>query len=109
MNLIKKTVLTFFVASSLTAGNAAFAEDAKAAEVIAHIEAAIAEIVKHDFNGAFAHEKAARNASAEITSNKAAAEQGNQSLIKAQIIGKAADEEKAIAELNKALAIYKSI
>jgi hypothetical protein len=41
MNLIKKTVLTFFVASSLTAGNAAFAEDAKAAEVIAHIEAAL--------------------------------------------------------------------
>jgi hypothetical protein len=109
MNLIKHAVLTIVMATSFGASNVAFAEDAKAAEVIAHIEAAIAEIGKHDFNAAFAHEKAARFTSEEITSNKAVAEQGNQSLIKAQIIGKSADEEKAIAELNKALGIYKSL
>jgi hypothetical protein len=109
MNLIKKAVLTFVMAISFGASTVAFAEDAKATEVIAHIEAAIAEIGKHDFNAAYAHEKAARFASEEITSNKAVAEQGNQSLIKAQIIGKSADEPKAIAELNKALGLYKSI
>jgi hypothetical protein len=109
MNLIKQAALTIVMAASFGASTVAFAEDAKATEVIAHIEAAIAEIGKHDFNGAFAHEKAARFASEEITSNKAVAEQGNQSLIKAQIIGKSADEEKAIAELNKALGFYKSI
>ncbi|MCK9395357.1 MAG: hypothetical protein M0Q44_07185 [Methylobacter sp.] len=109
MNLIKKAVLTFFIAFSLSAGNVAFAEDAKAAEVIAHIEAAIAEIGKHDFNAAYIHEKAARNASDEIAGNEAVVKEGLASLIKAQIIGKSADEEKAIAELNKALGFYKSI
>ncbi len=110
MNLIKKAVLTSIaMAISFGATNIAFAEDAKATEVIAHLEAAIAEINKHDFNAAYAHEKAARTASEEITSNKGAAEHGVQSIIKAQIIGKSADEPKAIAELNKALEIYKSI
>ncbi|MGR9014069.1 MAG: hypothetical protein ACU83U_10535 [Gammaproteobacteria bacterium] len=109
MNLIKKAVLTFFMAMSLGATNVAFAEDAKATEVIAHIEAAIAEIDKHDFNAAYIHEKAARVASEQITSNEAVAQKGYQSLIQAQIIGKSADAEKAIAELNKALGFYKSI
>ncbi len=97
------------MAISLGASNIAFAENAKAAEVIAHIEAAIAEINKHDFNAAYGHEKAARSASDEITDNEAAVKQGLASLIKAQIIGKSADEPKAIAELNKALGFYKSI
>jgi hypothetical protein len=109
MKLIKQAALTFLMAISLGASAVAFAENAKASEVIAHIEAAIAEIGKHDFNAAYAHEKAARSASEEITGNEAAVKQGLASLIKAQIIGKNADEEKAIAELNKALGFYKSI
>ncbi len=109
MNLIKQAVLTFSMAISLGASTVAFAEDAKATEVIAHIEEAIAEIGKHDFNAAYIHEKAARNASDEIVGNEAVVKQGLASLIKAQIIGKSADEEKAIAELNKALGFYKSI
>ena len=109
MNLIKKAVITFFMAISLGASTVAFAEDAKAAEVIAHIEEAIAEINKHDFNAAYTHEKAARFASDEIVGNETAVKQGLDSLIKAQIIGKSADEPKAIAELNKALGFYKSI
>ncbi|TAN70576.1 MAG: hypothetical protein EPN17_04785 [Methylobacter sp.] len=109
MNLIKKAVLTSIMAISFGASNIAFAEDAKATEVIAHIEAAIAEINKHDFNAAYLHEKAARNASDEIVGNEAAVKEGLASLIKAQIIGKSADEPKAIAELNKALGFYKSI
>ncbi|MDP2427882.1 MAG: hypothetical protein Q8S52_15800 [Methylobacter sp.] len=109
MNLIKKAILTFSMAISLGATNVAFAEDAKAAEVVAHIEAAIAEINKHDFNAAYIHEKAARSASDEIVGNEALVKQGLDSLIKAQIIGKSADEPKAIEELNKALEIYKSL
>jgi enhancing lycopene biosynthesis protein 2 len=109
MNLIKKAVLTFIMAISFGASNVAFAEDAKATEVIAHIEEAIAEIGKHDFNAAYLHEKAARTASEQITGNEAVVKQGLDSLIKAQIIGKSADESKAIAELNKALGFYKSI
>lgn len=109
MNLIKKAMLTFSMAISLAATNVAFAENAKAAEVIGHIEAAIAEINKHDFNAAYIHEKAARSASDEIVGNEAVVKKGLDSLIKAQIIGKSADEPKAIAELNKALEIYKSL
>jgi hypothetical protein len=109
MNLIKKTVLTSVMAISFGASNVAFAEDAKATEVIAHIEAAIAEINKHDFNAAYGHEKSARLASEGIAGHEALVKQGLASLINAQVIGKAADEPKAIAELNKALGIYKSI
>ena len=109
MNLIKKAMLTFSMAISLAATNVAVAEDAKATEVIGHIEAAIAEINKHDFNAAYIHEKAARSASDEIVGNEAVVKKGLDSLIKAQIIGKSADEPKAIEELNKALAIYKSL
>lgn len=109
MNLIKKAAITFTMAISLGASTVALAENAKATEVIAHIEEAIAEIGKHDFNAAYIHEKAARNASDEIEGNEAAVKQGLDSLIKAQIIGKSADEAKAIAELNKALGFYKSI
>lgn len=102
-------MLTFSMAISLAATNVALAEDAKAAEVIGHIEAAIAEINKHDFNAAYIHEKAARSASDEIVGNEAVVKKGLDSLIKAQIIGKSADEPKAIEELNKALEIYKSL
>ena len=97
------------MAISFGASNVAFAENAKAAEVIAHLEEAIAEINKHDFNAAYTHEKAARNASEQITGNEAVVKQGLDSIIKAQIIGKSADEPKAIAELNKALGFYRSI
>jgi enhancing lycopene biosynthesis protein 2 len=109
MNLIKKAVLTLIMAISFGASNIAFAEDAKATEVIGHIEAAIAEIGKHDFNAAYIHEKAARGAAEGISGNEATVKQGVDSLIKAQIIGKSADEEKAVAELNKALSIFKSL
>ncbi|MGZ5006951.1 MAG: hypothetical protein ACXWFI_03720 [Methylobacter sp.] len=109
MNLIKKAVLTFSMAISLGASTLALAEDAKANEVIGHLEAAIEEINKHDFNAAYGHEKAARTASEGIVSHEAVVKQGLDSIIKAQIIGKSADEPKAIAELNKALGFFKSI
>jgi hypothetical protein len=108
MNLIKKAVLTFFMAISLGASSVALAED-PATRVIAHIEQAKAEIAKHDFNAAYIHEKAARGASDEITGHEDAVKQGLACLVKAQIIGKSADAEKAVAELNKALDFYKSI
>jgi hypothetical protein len=109
MKLFKKAVLTLIMAFSFAASSTAFAEDAKATEVVGHIEAAIAEIGKHDFNAAYNHEKAARAAAEGIAGNEATVKQGVDSLIKAQIIGKSADEEKAVAELNKALSIFKSI
>ncbi len=108
MNLIKKTVLTLSMALSLGASAVAMAEE-PAARAISHIEQAIAEIVKHDFNAAYIHEKAARGASDEIVGHEEAVKQGLASLIKAQIIGKSADEAKATAELNKAIGFYKTI
>lgn len=96
------------MAISLGASTAALAEE-PAARAVAHIEQALAEIVKHDFNAAYLHEKAARGASDEIVGNEAVVKQGLDSIIKAQILGKSADTEKATAELNKALGFYKSI
>lgn len=108
MNLIKKAVLTIVMAISFGASTIALAAD-PAARVIAHIEEAKAEIAKHDFNAAYIHEKAAREASEEIEGHKDIKDQGLASIIKAQIIGKSADAEKAVAELNKALDFYKKI
>jgi hypothetical protein len=108
MNIIKKLVLTCSMAISFGASNVALAED-PASRAVAHIEQAIAEIGKHDFNAAYIHEKAARGASDEIIGNEAIVKQGLDSIIKAQIIGKSADEPKAIAELNKAIGFFKSI
>jgi len=108
MNTFKKLVLTFSMVISLGASTVALAED-PATRAVTHIEAAIAEIGKHDFNAAYIQEKAARGASDEITGNEAIVKQGLASLIKAQVLGKQADTEKAVAELNKALGFYKSI
>ena len=109
MNIIKKLLLTFFIAISLGSSSFAFAEDPAATEVIGHVEQAIVEVGKGDFNASYLHLKAARSASDKIVGKEAAVKQGLLSLIHAQILGKSADTEKTTAELNKALSIYKSI
>ncbi len=109
MNIIKKLALTFFMAISLSASNVAFAEDAAASATIAHIEEALVEVGKADFNSAQAHLKAARTSSDQITGNEAAVKQGYQCLVRGQILGKSADAAKTTVELNKALGFYKSI
>lgn len=108
MNTFKKLVLTFSMVISLGASTVALAED-PATRAVTHIEAAIAEIGKHDFNAAYIQEKAARGASDEITGNHEIVQKGLASIIKAQILGKQADTENVITELKKAIAAYKSI
>lgn len=108
MNIIKKLALTLSMAITLGASTAALAEE-PASRAVAHLEKAIAEIAKHDFNAAYLQEKAARGASDEITGSQDIVKQGLASIIKAQVLGKQADTEKAVAELNKALGFYKSI
>ncbi len=109
MNLIKKAVLSIFMTVFLSAGNIAFAEESAVTETIAHIEQALAEVDKGDFNGSQAHLKAARLSSDKITGNEAVVKQGYQSIVQAQIMGKQADNAKSTAALNKALGFYKSI
>lgn len=96
------------MAISLGASTVALAED-PASRAVAHLEQALGEIAKHDFNAAYLHEKAARGASDEITGNEEIVKQGLASIIKAQVLGKQADTANVIAELNKALGFYKSI
>lgn len=108
MNIIKKLALIISMAISLGASSVAFAEE-PASRTVAHLEQALAEIAKHDFNSAYLHEKAARGASDEITGNQEIVKKGLASIIKAQILGKQADTENVIIELNKAIAAYKSI
>jgi len=108
MNLIKKALLTFSIAISLGASTVALAAE-PAPRAVAHLEQAIAEIAKHDFNAAYIHEKAARGASDEIEGHKDAVNQGIACIINAQKAGKNADAETAVAEINKAIGFYKSI
>lgn len=109
MNIIKKLVPSFLMAITLSSSNLAFAEDVAATETITHIEEAIVEVGKGNFNASYLHLKAARGVSEKIVGHEAAVKQGYQTLINSQILGKSADTEKTIAELNKALVIYKSI
>ncbi len=109
MNLIKKSLLTLTMAISLSASTFALAEDAATTATIAHLEGALVEVGKKDFNASNIHLKAARDTAEKITDNKAIVKNGVQSIIQAQIQGKQADIEKTTAELNKALEAFKSI
>jgi hypothetical protein len=120
MKIIKKTVITSFMAISLGAGSIAFAEEEATAaavaaptnslsETIKHIEAALVEVSKSDFAAAQLHLKSARETSAKITGNEQIVKQGNDSTVQGQILTNQGEVEKATAELNKALGFYKSI
>jgi hypothetical protein len=116
MNFIKKTALALFMAISLGAGSAiAYAEEAAGSsaasigETIAHVEKGLVEVNKSDFSAAHLHLKAARSSAEHITGNEAIIKQANADVIQGQILSKQGDVKKAAAELNKAIALYKSL
>ena len=116
MDMIKISVLALFLAFSFGAGSGlAYAEEVTASssagigETIAHIEQAIAEIAKSDFNTAQVHLKAARAAAEKISTNEDAVKKANAFVIQGQIKAKKGDIDSSTAELNKALELYKSM
>jgi len=111
MNIIKKTALTFLIASSLgVISSSAFAEEStNISETIAYVEQALADVNKSDFSAAILHLKSARLSSELITSNEAAVKQANANVIQAQILSKSGDVQKSAEELNKALVLYKTL
>jgi hypothetical protein len=116
MNFIKKSALIFFMAISLGATSTlVFAEVAANSsavsinETIAHIEKALIEVNKSDFSAAHLHLKAARSSSEHITGDEAIVKQANASVIQGQIQSKHGDIKASSTELNKALALYKSL
>lgn len=117
MNILKKLVLISCMAVAL-AGTAtiAYAEETAASgsaaivsETVSHIEKALIEISKSDFNAAQVHLKAARSSAEKISGNQAIVKQANANVIQAQIQTKLGDIKKASEELNKALELYKSL
>ena len=111
MNIIKKTALTFLIASSLgVISSSAFAEEStNISETIAYVEQALADVNKSDFSAAILHLKSARLSSELITSNEATVKQANANVIQAQILSKSGDVQKSAEELNKALVLYKTL
>ncbi len=116
MNFIKTAALSIFLAASLSAGSTlALAEEAVTAandvisETISHIEKGLAEVNKSDLSAANLHLKAARAASEKITGHDAAVKEANDHVVKGQIFSKKGDVIKSAEELNKAIALYKSL
>jgi hypothetical protein len=116
MNIIKTTTIVLSMAICFSVGSVtAFAEETtasqatSASETISHIEKALVEISKSDFNSAQAHLKAARLSSEKVTGNPDIIKKANANVIQAQIQAKLGDVKKSSDELNKAIALYKSL
>lgn len=114
MNIIKHAALILTLV--LPVCNMAYAEPAtstasasNASETIAHLEKAIVEISKSDFNTAQVHLKAARNSSDKLNGTDSVVKQANGLVIQGQIKTKLGDIKSATDELNKAIALYQSI
>lgn len=116
MNIIKITLLAVFMAISIGATSSfAFAEEATnnsktfISETISHVEQAIVEAKKSDFNNAQVHIKAARASAEKVTDHADVVKKANASVIQAQMAAKKGDVEKTTAELTKALELYKTL
>jgi hypothetical protein len=124
MNIIKKTVITLLVSSFLiAASNMAYAEESaeKPAEksvnngaknvtdTLAHLEKALDVAAKSDFSAATLHLKAARHSSGEISGHELAVSKGVSHINKAMKEAKLGQPEKAVAEINTAIGIYKAM
>ncbi len=116
MNLIKQTAYILFLAFWLGASNNVIAAEttaspnASVAETIAHLEKAIVEIQKNDFNYAQSHLKAARTSSSHISGvNEAILKQANDAVLQGQKQVKLGEAKNAEADLTKAIAEYKSL
>jgi hypothetical protein len=117
MNIIKKLSIISVIALAFTATSLpVYAEEAATVSaasgtsaIITNIEDALVEVSKSDFSAAQVKLKAARNASDNIANPSEATKKGHAALIQGQIQAKNGNIEKATAELNKALAFYKSL
>ena len=113
MNHSKKTALNTFLAFGLTLlSSLAWAEPVNSAavnETVGHVEKAIAEIAKSDFNTAQVHLKAARTSADAIGSDNPTVKQANAEVIQGQILAKKGEIKPATEELNKAIALYKGL
>ena len=97
-----------------TVSTVAVAEVAKPAasntgEIISRIEQALVEVSKSDFSNAQVQLKAARAAADLIKDESDTTKQGYALVIQGQILAKRGDVQNATSELNKALALYKSL
>jgi|ABSQ01.1.fsa_nt_gi hypothetical protein len=124
MNAIKKTIATLFVSTLLVAGSSAvYAEEAaKAAatapattseagiaEAVAHLQEALALAGKSDFSAATLHLKAARNTAAEISGHALDVHKGVTDINNSMKAVKLGHPEEAVAEIEKAIAVFKAI
>ncbi|QPK62088.1 hypothetical protein IVG45_14620 [Methylomonas sp. LL1] len=122
MNIFTKAAFTVSLAMSFSlASVSVFAEEeaqapaaatsstSSTSEVISHIEKALVEVSKSDFSAAQVHLKAARTASELIAGNSDVAKKAHSILIQGQILSKNGNVSRATEELNKALALYKSL
>lgn len=112
MKIIKTTFTHLLLASALFGiGFNAFAEtaDASVGETIQHIEKALVEIGNSDFNAAQVQLKAARTSAEKIAGHEDIVKKANALVIQGQIKSKKGEIQNASDELNKALALYKSL
>lgn len=112
MKIIKKTCGHLLLASALFGlGFNALAEtgDANLGETIQHIEKALVEISNSDFNAAQVQLKAARASAEKIAGHEDIVKKANALVIQGQIKSKKGEIQNASDELNKALALYKSL
>ncbi|MDD4914061.1 MAG: hypothetical protein PHW13_03355 [Methylococcales bacterium] len=103
--------LTFSV-NSMTAfaeAPASSSATANTSEIVSHLEKAQIEVGKSDFSNAQIHLKAARAASEHIAGGSEAAKQAHAALIQSQIKAKLGDVSGATEQLNKTIALYKSL
>lgn len=116
MNIIKITLLSLSMATSfgICSATAVAAEttagsSVNVSETISHLEKALEEIAKSDFNTAQVHLKAARNSGEKITGNETVVKQAGALVIQGQIKAKLGDIKAASEELHKAISLYKSL
>ena len=117
MNIIKKTIITLFVSSLLVAvSNMAYAEEPAAPAVknisemvIKHLEQGSVEAAKSDFSAATLHLKAARSSAAEISGHALEVQKGIDQINNGMKEVKLGHPEKATAEIEKAIKLFKAL
>jgi ribosomal protein S5 len=124
MNIIKKTLITLFIASFLMAANGiAYAEESadKAVEksvdsavknisdTLTHLNQGLDVAAKSDFSAATLHLKAARHSSGEIRGHELAVQKGVSHINNAMKEVKLGHPEQAVAEINLAIELYKAM
>ena len=110
MSLNKKTLLALLACGLLSVTNMAYAEEDKnISDTIMHLEQGSVEAAKSDFSASTLHLKAARNSSEQIQGHEAAKKSGMDQINDSMKEVKLGHPEEAVAEIKKAIAIYKGL